>query len=317
VRLTLTESEVKHLKEIRKQEGEDVYYLYNPIPLARNEMDLVIKRILKSNRSEGFNITDGDINLDEFFDDDVINRMRFKNVMNRLISNVESRGFAAEGFMSGLLGGVLSEVGMPYDYQIREGKVEQKFTSNLDPSITKYSSLYKKLDPATKQRLEKFLKKRDLTPSKMFRTPTPEIDDIKEKMLEELFDFDMLIITTTDGNNLLNYYFYKDELIEMILTSGSSGRSDFDIRLSPEQVKSGSTFKIIKPRVTQDEFDYYLKNTDDEDKISMIFGDYKSKIRPDIIKWIIKNKEQFVKDVNMYLGGDNVNTTNDNQSTPD
>lgn len=312
MKITLTKSQVRYLKEGKKQEGEDIYYLYNPIPLARGEMDLVIKRILDSKGIKGFSISDGDIDLNDFFEDDVINRMRFKNVMNRLISNVESRGFAAEGFMSGLLGGILTDVGMSYDYQIRQGMVEQKFTSNLDPSITKYSNLYKNLDPKTKQRLDRLLRRRGLTPGKMFREVTPEIDNIKENMLDDLFDFDVLIVTTTDGNNLLNYYFTKDELIELILTTGSSGRGDFDIRLNSEQVKTGSTFKIIKPKVSQEEFDYYLKNTDEEDKISMIFGDYKKKVRPDILKWILKNKEQFVRDVNVFLGGD-VNSSNNNQ----
>jgi hypothetical protein len=315
VKIKLTKSQIKYLNENKKQEGEDVYYLYNPIPLARSEMDLVIKRILDSKGSKGFTINDGDIDLNLFFNDDVINRMRFKNVINRLISNVESRGFAAEGFMSGLLGGILTDVGMSYDYQIRQGTVEQKFTSNLDPSITKYSGLYKSLDPNLKTKLEKLLRKRNLTPGKMFREVTPEIDNIKEEILEELFDFDLLIVTTTDGNNLLNYYFTKDELIELILTTGSSGRGEFDVRLSPEQVKTGNTFRIIKPRVTQEEFDYYLKNTDEDDRVAMIFGDYKKKVRPDILKWILKNKEQFVKDVNSFLGGD-VNSSDNNQPKP-
>ena len=120
-------------KKLITEEDKNIFYLYNPIPIVKQEATFVIQEILKS-RNLNFEWGEN-VDLNTF---DVVNRMRFKDYINRVVKYKEIRGHAIEGLMAGLFGGVLNESKSGvWDYEIRQGQVEQKFLndSNESPSI--------------------------------------------------------------------------------------------------------------------------------------------------------------------------------------
>ena len=59
--------------------------------------------------------------------------------------------------------------------------------------------------------------------------------------------------------------------------------------------------KGIKAKVKPEEYDEYMNVTKRDEEVSKIFGPYGGKIRPDILNWIDKNKEEFKNLVNTLL----------------
>ena len=66
-------------KKVLKEADKNIFYLYNPIPIVKQEAVPVIQAIL---RTHGLNYEFGeDVDLNQL---DVVNRMRFKDYINRV-----------------------------------------------------------------------------------------------------------------------------------------------------------------------------------------------------------------------------------------
>ena len=106
-------------KKLITEEVKNKFYLYNPIPIVKQEAVFVIQEILDA---YGLNFEWGqDVDLNSL---NVVNRLRFEDYINRIVKYKEIRGHAIEGLMAGLFNGVLNESKSGiWDYKISQGDV--------------------------------------------------------------------------------------------------------------------------------------------------------------------------------------------------
>jgi hypothetical protein len=279
------------------------FYLYNPIPIVKQEAAHVIQNILKSKKITY--VFGEDVDLNEM---DVVNKMRFKDYITRVTKYKEVRGHAIEGLMAGLFDGVLNEQksGL-WDYQIRQGQVEQKYGNDMseNPSIGSFTNALNRLGEDAINDIKNTLSKYGITGTNLFVVNDPELDEYKKTILTDILA-DIIAVTTKRGNNLVTYYVTKSEAVELfsnaenIYSPRKKGTNELRVSMS-SIVSNGNSFKIIIPSISQKEYDEYLSISEDETNISKIFGPFAGKIRPDILNWIMNNKETFKEYVNTTL----------------
>jgi hypothetical protein len=280
----------------------EFFYLYNPIPLEKHEANLVINLILKTNNVK-YEIGEK-IDLNESFKDDVVNRLRFKNYFERLKDSGDQRGYSIEGFMCGLFGGDLNMVREDsWDFKVGDITIQQKhIASNDDPRLISYKGVFNTLSGESVQKLNTFCEehkdKEEGIKSHLFTYELPaELDGIKKEILEKRILFDYLIISTFEEDKLISHIISKEKVIELCLDSNNIRRSKsiYNIRISKKAIiQHGKTFEIIKPTVTSEECGYLLTMDDEKKKISKMFGEYGSKIRPDVLNWIASQPREFL-----------------------
>jgi hypothetical protein len=117
---------------------------------------------------------------------------------------------------------------------------------------------------------------------------------------------DITAVTTKIGNNLVTYYITKNQAVELFSNAKNiynpRKKGSNELRVSFKTFSEfGNSFKIIIPTVNQKEYDEFLTISSDEVEVSKIFGPFSTKIRPDILNWIVNNKEQFKQIVNDLL----------------
>lgn len=284
-------------------ESNKLFYLYNPIPIVKQEAAAVIQNILKSKK---ITYTFGeDVDLNEL---DVVNKMRFKDYIVRVTKYTEVRGHAIEGLMAGLFDGVLNEQksGL-WDYQIRQGQVEQKYGNNMseNPSIGSFTNALNKLGEDSINDIKNTLSKYGINGTNLFIVNDPELTEYKKIILNDILA-DIIAVTSKKGNNLVTYYVTKEQAIELfsdaenIYSPRKKGTNELRVSMG-SIVSNGNSFKIIIPSINQKEYDEYLTISKDETSVSKIFGPFAGKIRPDVLNWIVNNKEEFKRRVNQLL----------------
>ena len=127
------------------KEDKNKFYLYNPIPIVKQEASEVIQRIL---RTHGLAFEFGkDTDLNQL---DTVNKMRMKDYINRIVKYKEIRGHAIEGLMCGLYNGSLNTTQAgSWDYSVLPGTVEQKYIEDEgeSPVIGGYKQVLTSLGP--------------------------------------------------------------------------------------------------------------------------------------------------------------------------
>lgn len=286
------------------QEGfEELFYLYNPIPIVKQEAVPVIRRILNKH---GVNFQFGEnVDLNQF---DVVNRMRFKDYIQRVVEYKEIRGHAIEGLMAGLFNGVLNESKSGiWDYEVSQGKVEQKFLndSKESPSIGSFTTALNNLGTEILEDIKNTLLKYDMKSMNLFLVNDDSLTLYKKNILETVLT-DITAITFESGDRLKTYYLTKNQAVELfsdaknIMKPRKMGSNELRVS-SSVFINNGSTFDIIKAQVTDEEENKYVEVSKEDKKVAQIFGPYGSKIRPDILNWIQQNKEEFKNLVNSIL----------------
>ncbi len=279
------------------------FYLYNPIPVIKQEAASVIQNILKSKKITY--VFGEDVDLNEM---DVVNKMRFKDYINRVVKYKEVRGHAIEGLMAGLFDGVLNESksGL-WDYQIRQGQVEQKYSNDMseNPSIGSFTNILNSLGDESVSVIKNILQKYGVSGTNLFLVNDDELTPFKREILEKML-VDIISVTTKVGNNLVTNYIEKPKAVELFLDAKNiynpRKKGGNELRVSLKTLlENGNTFKIIIPSISQKEYDEYLVVSGEEGKVSKIFGEFSNKIRPDVLNWIINNKEEFKQRVNQLL----------------
>jgi len=284
-------------------ESNKLFYLYNPIPIVKQEAAAVIQNILKSKK---ITYTFGeDVDLNEL---DVVNKMRFKDYINRVVKYKEIRGHAIEGLMTGLFDGILNESksGL-WDYQIRQGQVEQKYINDIseNPSIGSFTNILNSLGPENINIIKNILEKYGVSGTNLFLVNDDELTPFKRQILEQML-VDIIAVTTKVGNNLITSYIEKPDAIELftdaknIFNPRKKGGNELRVSLKT-LLENGKTFKITTPSIKQKEYDEYLVVSGQESEVSKIFGEFSNKIRPDVLNWIVNNKEEFKRRVNQLL----------------
>ena len=292
-------------KKLITEEDKNIFYLYNPIPIVKQEATFVIQEILKS-RNLNFEWGEN-VDLNTF---DVVNRMRFKDYINRVVKYKEIRGHAIEGLMAGLFGGVLNESKSGvWDYEIRQGQVEQKFLndSNESPSIGGFTNALNSLGAEAIATIKNTLlnNRPEITGTNLFLINDNEITEYKKEILRKIL-VDITCITFDSADRLKTYYLTKENAVELFSDANNIRKprklSSNELRASSDVfINEGNSFDIIKAKVTPEEYKEYIEVTQKDIEVAKIFGPYGGKIRPDILNWIQKNKEEFKNLVNTLL----------------
>ena len=292
-------------KKLITEEDKNIFYLYNPIPIVKQEATFVIQEILKS-RNLNFEWGEN-VDLNTF---DVVNRMRFKDYINRVVKYKEIRGHAIEGLMAGLFGGVLNESKSGvWDYEIRQGQVEQKFLndSNESPSIGGFTNALNSLGAEAIATIKNTLlnNRPEITGTNLFLINDNEITEYKKEILRKIL-VDITCITFDSADRLKTYYLTKENAVELFSDANNIKKprklNSNELRVSSDVfINEGNSFDIIKAKVTPEEYKEYIEVTQKDIEVAKIFGPYGGKIRPDILNWIQKNKEEFKNLVNTLL----------------
>jgi hypothetical protein len=236
--------------------------------------------------------------------------MRFKDYINRVVKYKEIRGHAIEGLMAGLFGGILNESKSGvWDYEIRQGQVEQKFLndSTESPSIGGFTNALNSLGGDAIATIKNALlnNRPEITGTNLFLVNDDEITEYKKEILRKIL-VDITCITLESGNRLKTYYLTKENAVELFSDAKNIRRprktNSNELRVSSDVfIKNGNSFDIIKPIVTKEERKEYLEVSQRDEEVAKIFGPYGTKIRPDILNWIEQNKEEFKNLVNTLL----------------
>ena len=280
------------------KEDNNKFYLYNPIPIVKQEASEVIQRIL---RTHGLSFEFGkDADLNQL---DTVNKMRMTDYINRIIKYKEIRGHAIEGLMCGLFNGTLNTTKSgSWDYSVEPGTVEQKYVEDPgeSPVIGGYKQVLTTLGEETQNIVNNTLSKYDET--NLFLVNDDDITEIKKQVMEGMVA-DIVCISTKLPDRIRNHYFTKDNFIQIFSDANNCSapkqKGVNQLRIKSSAVRNNSVkFDIIIPNISQKEYDDFLNINQEEQGISQIFGPFATKIRPDILKWIKDNKESFKDLVN-------------------
>lgn len=290
-------------KKLITEEGKNKFYLYNPIPIVKQEAVYVIQEILDA---YGLNYDWGqDVDLNSL---NVVNRLRFEDYINRIVKYKEIRGHAIEGLMGGLFNGTLNESKSGiWDYKISQGEVEQKFLNNNteSPSIGGFTTALNGLGTDAVIDIKNTLSKYDMTGTNLFLVNDDSLTEYKKEILRKIL-VDITCITIDSDDRLKTYYLTKENAVELFSDASNIRKprklGSNELRVSSDVfIKKGSSFDIIKPIVTSEERKEYLEVSQRDEEVAKIFGPYGGKIRPDILNWIEQNKEEFKNLVNTLL----------------
>jgi len=290
-------------KKLINEEGKNKFYLYNPIPIVKQEAVYVIQEILDA---YGLNYNWGqDVDLNSL---NVVNRLRFEDYINRIVKYKEIRGHAIEGLMAGLFNGTLNESKSGiWDYKINQGEVEQKFLNDNteSPSIGGFTTALTSLGSEAVANIKNTLSKYDITGTNLFLVNDDSLTEYKKEILRKIL-VDITSITFESDDRLKTYYLTKENAVELFSDASNIRKprklGSNELRVSSDVfIKKGSSFDIIKPIVTDEERKEYLEVSQRDEEVAKIFGPYGGKIRPDILNWIEQNKEEFKNLVNTLL----------------
>jgi len=275
------------------KEDKNKFYLYNPIPIVKQEASEVIQRIL---RTHGLSFEFGkDVDLNQL---DTVNKMRMKDYINRIVKYKEIRGHAIEGLMCGLYQGNLNNTQSgSWDYSVAPGTVEQKYIEDEgeSPVIGGYKQVLTSLGPEVNAIVKNVTEK--YGESNIFLINDDDLTEIKKNVLAGM-TADIVCISTKIIDRIRSYYFTKENFINIFSDASNCSapkqKGGNQIRIKSSAVRSqGITFDIIVPKISEKEYDDFLNINQEEQAVAQIFGPFSNKIRPDILKWIKNNKEQF------------------------
>ncbi len=272
-------------KKLINEEGKNKFYLYNPIPIVKQEAVYVIQEILDA---YGLNYNWGqDVDLNSL---NVVNRLRFEDYINRIVKYKEIRGHAIEGLMAGLFNGTLNESKSGiWDYKINQGEVEQKFLNDNteSPSIGGFTTALTSLGSEAVANIKNTLSKYDITGTNLFLVNDDSLTEYKKEILRKIL-VDITSITFESDDRLKTYYLTKENAVELFSDASNIRKprklGSNELRVSSDVfIKKGSSFDIIKPIVSDEERKEYLEVSQRDEEVAKIFGPYGGKIRPDIL----------------------------------
>ncbi len=273
-----------------------------PIPKTKMSSSNVIKRILRSEGIPFFNINDGiDLNIEL---KRLVDKIRFYEYFISFKRDKDGRGFNFEGLLAGLTGG------KPIISQRKEDiKIGDKYYSvKLTQPGERFDlgSLSSGFEAAKIELIEDGYGVDDLKRPIDLMKMSNEFDEYKVLMLKTSF------VVGEDPSKSLRWIFSilneddisycvtdTDSLINLIIENYKSGKGNHSISIPQDKV-GGICNKITFPKVTNKEIknlNYRKNSSRKDDRISDLFGSYAKNIRFDIIQYIRKNPDLFLKRV--------------------
>jgi len=318
MKIKITESQYKlYLQEKNSEDVStalgSVMATIAPIPKSKIQAAKVIPKILNSEGIGTYNFSDNGSNVDLNLDiRKTVDRIRFYQYFISLQEETDGRGFFFEGLIAGLFTG---GVAIPTTESNKEGSKADILIEGVPYSVKlttpgeRYSlgSLNKGFDVALQGiseddtlSIEGIDKPYDLMKK------GPEYDFYKNQMMEVSFNnVNWIFAVLPKTGNVIEYTVKNnEEVMDMLLKETKPGKTSSSISLSHEDAISGNKKSITFPIVdtnTIKNFRYNKERGQKTDKIAELFGKYAKNVRYDVLEYIRKNPDAFLKRViNLY-----------------
>lgn len=271
-------------------------HLYGSIPLQKEKAKIVISRIIYNTMGKYYNLGD-DVNIRHQADHD---KVRFKDYFDSLLSSKDSRGHNFEGTLAGLYNGELSTRGEKWDIIINEKTWSVKFIDNPSkaPEIGSFQKILK--DKGLEQDI---VSEKGLT--NLFKSNNTELKLKVFNIIADGITGGWIIafpIKSRRGDNIniqiniISVEQMKKMLVEqgMSVAPKAGVKSYFTLALSarfkanPDIIKS-----LIKiPSLPLGELRRIVRTSAEDEWSNSVFGEYGSKIRPDVLRFIKNNSDE-------------------------
>lgn len=282
---------MKHIRRFEINEGKNTINkfrnLYGEIPLSKEDSVGILKGILKSNKLN-YNLGD-DINIDDFKDKD---QVKLKDYFTKLLSSKTTRGDNFEGLIAGLYNGNVAKRGQGYNVKINNKSWRINFIDNKFKAI----ELGKHKDTIKSFELDKLIKSK----GGLYKAFKSGDNESKEEIFNTIFSqvTGGWIIAYPSNDKISMYIIEKEEMKEILMsgltTSPKSGsKSQYNLALSPKfKNKKLKKSYIYISDIEEDDLEYFRLTAEESKWVRSIFGNYGFKIRPNIVKYMMKNSEK-------------------------
>lgn len=287
-----------------------------PIPKTKKQSALVVSKIIEKDFGSSFTPFES-INLAEKLKRP-IDRIRFFEYYKTFLSEKESRGFGFEGMIAGLYGG-----------EVIEGKNKEDvvFPGNKFYSIKLVGNNEERYDTGSVREgfeaVKRIMDTHEIDTT-MFKVPADLFESNDENLLKYkrlTLDISFVPVSKRGDINALNWifavanpnfeidaYLLTNQQVKELLMNPTNvlrGKTQNSLGLRNTAVRSvGEKFTIRFPQMDEQElkkFRYVADRGLQTDKIAELFGEYKQKIRHDVLDYISKNPDKFVgKVIDLY-----------------
>jgi hypothetical protein len=287
-------------KEERERIIGELLHLYGSIPVPKEKSSQVIKKIVLDTDGEfyklGENVKPGSRKPHD--------KVRFADYFDSLLSSKDIRGHNFEGCLCGLYGGELNKRGGRWDITIGDKNYSVKFVdgSNERVQLGSYKSYMKgyedqieslgglgKLFRVRNNRIKKTLWNKIVGSTSTKRS---EIDGwIIAYPVGITGSWSSIVCHLIDFETMSNMILKEDMTV-----APKQGWSDYySLAISSQYKNKGIRFEIEVPNISNEEL-RLISLMDYENKFSKsVFGEVSSKIRPDVLRYILKNRERIIK----------------------
>jgi len=273
-----------------------------PIPKTKLSSSKVIKKILASEGLPYFNI-ENNINLDTTLKR-LVDKIRFYEYFLSFKKDKDGRGFNYEGLLAGLTGGepIISQrkediiIGDEY-YSVKLTQPGERFD---------LGSLSSGFEAAKIEMSEDGYDVSDLIRPIDLMAKGVEFNEYKNLMLKTSFVVGensekelKWILSVLEEDDIKFCVLTTDELVDNLIDSYQAGKGKMTISI-PQKSIGGFCNRITFPNITSKELSrigYRYDSERKDDKISNLFGKYAKNIRFDVIEYIRKNPDLFLKRV--------------------
>jgi len=291
----------------------NLLHLYGSIPLTKEKSSVIIGKILQSSGLK-FELGE-DINMvgSQFKKHD---KVRFMDYFDSLINGKDTRGDNFEGLLAGFYGGELKPRGFKYDLTIDGKNWSVKFLDNpgKQPQIGSYKNALALDDDFTEdiKRWGGISRMFQIFPNK---DPDKDMGAVEYRHLytlkAEVWDVisegvDGWLIASPNKSknataieiNMVDKETMEDIILEEGLTGAPKGGYTklFDLSMSATYKKHEGVknFKINLPNLNVRELKAMYTHQDEMKWAKEVFGQFGSKIRPDVLRHIRQNKQRII-----------------------
>lgn len=280
--------EIKQLSTREEKIGA-LLHLYGSIPVSKEKASVVISKIIKSSRPEGFfdlyDTTHAIMPWNRLHD-----KLRFADYFDSLLSSKDIRGHNFEGLVAGLFGGDLTQRGSRADVTIGDTSWSVKFLNSGTESPV-LGSVKSSLTPRLQSRVEnEYDSIYDLFMGDDFR--------LKSNVFNAAFSgvTGFIIAYPNSTNTEIHLNIVQFETMRDVVCGGGvakpKNKGDFWSLRVNRSYKMEEPMVISIPTISDSEISTLL-NRPNQRWAEMVFGpEIARKMRPDVVQDIMSNSKE-------------------------
>jgi len=287
-----------------------------PIPKTKKQSAIVVSKIIEKDFGKSF-VPFESIDLESKLIRP-IDKIRFFEYYKTFLSEKESRGFGFEGMIAGLYGGDVIEGKNKEDVKFPDGKFYSIKLVGNDEERYDTGSVREGFE-AVRSIMDSH--EVNITP---FKVPADLFESDDENLLKyKRLTLDISFVPASSRGNInalgwifaianpnfeIEGYILTNQQVKELLMNPTNvlrGKTQNSLGLRNSSIRSvGEQFIIKFPQMNESElkkFRYVSDRGLQTDKIAELFGEYKQKIRHDVLDYISKNPDKFLgKVIDLY-----------------